>query len=66
MFNALKSSPGFLVFGLAVLALYVTAETSGMAFGGSKKAQRVDTSQIRSTSPGSWTYIYWAHGSRGK
>lgn len=66
MLNALKNTPGFLVFGTIVLGLYLWAETSGVAFGGSKKEQRVDPREIRSSSPGSWTYIYWAHGSRGK
>lgn len=64
--QALKSSPVFIIFGALILGLYLFVETSGVAFGGSKKEKRVDPQQIRSSSPGSWTYIYWAHGSRGK
>ncbi|MEM9801396.1 MAG: hypothetical protein AAGA20_13800 [Planctomycetota bacterium] len=61
-----KLSPALLVFGLAVLSLYLVLEMSGLAFGGSKKPERVDPTQIRQAAPGSWTYAYWAHGSRGK
>ena len=66
MFSSLKKTPFTLAFGAAVLFMYVTAEFSGLAFGGSKKPQRVDPTQIRQSAPGSWTYVYWAHGSRGK
>ena len=66
MFDSLKKSPLMLGFGAVVLGSYLFAEFSGVAFGGSKKPQRLDPTQIRQQSPGSWSYIYWAHGSRGK
>ena len=66
MLSILKAAPGYLVFGAAVLVLYFWLEMSGVAFGGSKAPERMDPNQIRSSSPGSWTYIYWHHGSRGK
>lgn len=62
----LTRTPKTLLFGAMIIALYVGLEMSGVAFGGSRKEQRVDPTQIRSAAPGSWTYIYWAHGSRGK
>ena len=66
MISSLKKSPFVLALGVAALFMYVTAEFSGLAFGGSKKPPRVDPTQIRQSAPGSWTYVYWAHGSRGK
>ena len=62
----LTRTPKSLILGVVVIALYLWLEMTGMAFGGSRKEQRIDPTQIRSASPGSWTYIYWAHGSRGK
>ena len=66
MLSSLKASPGYLIFGGAVLALYFWLELSGVAFGGSTAKERIDPQQIRSSSPGSLTFLYWAHGSRGK
>lgn len=66
MFNALKRSPLYLVFGLAVIALSVFLDMNGTARGGQKAPKPIDPNQIRTSSPGSWTYIYWAHGTRGK
>lgn len=56
----------YTAFGLVVVALFVFLETSGAARGGSKAPERIDPQQIRSTSPGSWTFLYWSHGMRGK
>lgn len=66
MLDQLKKTPVMFGLGSGVLALYLFAEFSGIAFGGSTKSQRIDPNQIRSSSPGSWAYVYWAHGSRGK
>ncbi len=66
MFEIFKRCPLYVVVGAVLVAGAAAVEMSGIAFGGSRKAQRVDPSQIRQSSPGSWTYIYWAHGSRGK
>jgi hypothetical protein len=66
MLSHLKNFPGYLAFGGVVLALYLWLEMTGVAFGGAKAPQKMDPTQIRSSSPGSWTYIYWSHGSRGK
>ena len=66
MFSSLKSAPGYVLFGGAILALYLWLELSGAAFGGKRAPRKMDPNQIRSSSPGSWTYLYWAHGSRGK
>ena len=66
MLNLFKNCPGFVIFGAVVLGLFLFLQTSGRASGGSKVPQRMDTKQIRSSSPGSWTYIYWSHGVRGK
>lgn len=66
MASSLRSSAGFLVYAAVVLGLFLWLETGGYAFGGSRKPQRIDPKEIRSSAPGSWTYVYWAHGSRGK
>lgn len=66
MINAIKNCPGFVIFGILVLGFFLVLQTSGRASGGSKAPQRMDTKQIRSSAPGSWTYVYWAHGVRGK
>jgi len=58
-----------LKWGLAaglVLALYATAESRGWATGGRKVAEPVPHEQLRQSSPGSWHYVYWYHGTRGK
>ena len=66
MFRSLRQSPIYFAFGVAVVALFVFLETSGRANGGRKAPAPIDPTQLRSSSPGSWTYIYWAHGTRGK
>ena len=66
MLRALQHYRIYTAFGLAVVALFVFLETSGRASGGDKAPERIDPQQIRSTSPGSWTFLYWAHGMRGK
>lgn len=66
MADLLKNTRGFLVYAAVILGLFYWLQTSGHAAGGSRKDARVDPKEIRSSSPGSWTYIYWAHGSRGK
>lgn len=48
------------------LSLYGSAEARGWARGGKKAPDSVDPAQLRNTNPGSWTFLYWAHGSRGK
>ena len=55
-----------IAFFTFVLGLYWTAESRGWAGGGRKAPERVDPGQLRSQSPGSWGYVYWYHGSRGK
>ena len=55
-----------LLFLILVLGVFWTAQARGWAFGGRKAPERVDPGQLRSTSPGSWGYVYWYHGSRGK
>lgn len=66
MLEALLKCRGFLVWAAIVFGLFFWLETGGYAAGGTRKDARVDPKEIRSSSPGSWTYIYWAHGSRGK
>lgn len=55
---------GFLVAG--ALFLYGSAEAGGWASGGKQAPEPVTQAQLRNTHPGSWTYLYWAHGVRGK
>ncbi len=47
------------------LLLYAGAETFGWAAGGTRRPP-IPVEQLRQTSPGSWTYVYWHHGYRGK
>lgn len=57
-----------LLYGVAFLCLagYAFVEARGVAFGGHSAPERVAPDQLRSASPGSWHFIYWAHGTRGK
>ena len=55
-----------LLLAAACLIGYVAAESRGWAFGGRKSPERIGPEQLRSASPGSWRYVYWMHGSRGK
>lgn len=55
-----------ILFFTCVLGLYWTAESRGFAFGGRSVPERINPDQLRSQSPGSWGYVYWYHGSRGK
>ncbi|MEL6714930.1 MAG: hypothetical protein AAFP86_14205 [Planctomycetota bacterium] len=66
MFDAIKRSPRYFGFGAIVIVLFLLLQTSGRASGGKTRPERIDPKQIRSASPGSWTYVYWAYGSRGK
>lgn len=54
------------VFFVLVLFLYWTAEARGWAMGGKQAPERIAPEQLRSHNPGSWHYVYWYHGSRGK
>ena len=55
----------YVVFALVALGGYAHLETRGFGLGGSKKPP-IPTEQLRSNAPGSWNYVYWAHGSLGK
>lgn len=66
MLDAVKKCPGLCAMGALVIGGFILLESSGWARGGSRAPQRIDPKQIRSSSPGSWTYLYWTHGSRGK
>jgi hypothetical protein len=48
------------------LAGYAFVEARGVAFGGRTAPERITPDQLRSARSGSSTFIYWAHGSRGK
>ena len=48
------------------LSVYGMAESRGWASGGSKAPERIPPNQVRNSHPGTWTYLYWAHGVRGK
>ena len=54
------------VVGAFVLGGFGLAETRGWAMGGKKMKERITTGDVRSGSPGSWHYVYWYHGTRGK
>ena len=48
------------------LFVYASAEANGWASGGQTAPEPIQQAQLRNTNPGSWTYLYWAHGVRGK
>ena len=52
--------------GVLVLGTYGAAERTGWALGGNKAPGRIDQRDLRSGTPGSWHYVYWYHGTRGK
>ncbi|MEZ6013704.1 MAG: hypothetical protein R3F49_01205 [Planctomycetota bacterium] len=54
------------IVAFACLAGYAYIEARGVAFGGRVAPERVTAEQLRSSRSGSSTFIYWAHGSRGK
>ena len=56
----------WLVIGALVLGLYGLAETKGWAFAGNRVAEPITQKDLRSGTPGSWHYVYWYHGTRGK
>ncbi|MEM7311068.1 MAG: hypothetical protein AAF682_30640 [Planctomycetota bacterium] len=56
----------FLAFGVLALGVYGLAEARGWAGDGKRVPERIEPSQLRRASPGSWTYVYWYHGVRGK
>ena len=56
----------WLVFAGVVLGSYSTAEALGLAGGGHEAPDPIPHEQLRQSSPGSWHYIYWTHGMRGK
>jgi len=51
---------------LFALGGYALVEARGIAFGGRKAPARVTPEELRSSSTGSSTFIYWSHGLRGK
>ncbi len=55
-----------LALAVACVLFYGAAEARGWAFGGKKAPERIAPGQLRSASPGSWHYVYWMHGTRGK
>ncbi len=65
----LKPDPTRVVL-MAVAALtlgsYALIEARGIAFGGRKAPARVTPEELRSSSSGSSTFLYWSHGLRGK
>lgn len=54
------------LIGTFVLGFYSMSEAQGWAMGGSKAPQPIKHEDLRSGSPGSWHYVYWYHGTRGK
>lgn len=61
-----RSRIAWSVVGGLVLLLYGAAETRGWAAGGSRAEEPIPRDQLRQSSPGSWHYVYWYHGIRGK
>lgn len=55
----------YAAFAALTLAGYVGLERTGWATGGSARPA-IPTEQIRQAPPGSWQYVYWSHGYRGK
>lgn len=49
-----------------VLGFYALSETRGWAMGGKRAKDPVTQQDLRSGTPGSWHYVYWYHGTRGK
>ncbi len=56
----------YFIFVAMTLSMYGLAEARGWASGGQKAPERIPPNQVRNVHPGSWTYLYWAHGMRGK
>ena len=54
------------VVGTLILGSYVGGETLGLASGGRTQKNPIPPDQLRQSSPGSWHYVYWYHGTRGK
>ncbi|MDA1267377.1 MAG: hypothetical protein O2816_20030 [Planctomycetota bacterium] len=52
--------------GTFVLGTFGMAETRGWALGGKKVKDPITQTDLRSGTPGSWHYVYWYHGTRGK
>ena len=50
---------------LGSLGLYAAAEFGGWSGAGSPKPP-IPQQQLRQGNPGSWNYVYWHHGFRGK
>lgn len=56
----------WLIVAATGLGFYYSAENTGLAFGGQKQTQPIDSKDLRSGAPGSWNYVYLYHGNRGK
>jgi hypothetical protein len=53
------------LFTVLVIAVAAAAEWSGFALGGDERPP-LPPSDLRQTSPGSWTYNYWSLNHHGK
>jgi hypothetical protein len=54
------------LIGVFTLGLYSLSEARGWAMGGKRAPEPVKREDLRSGTPGSWHYVYWYHGTRGK
>lgn len=56
----------WVLVGVFALGIYGLSENRGWALGGNKVAEPITQKDLRSGTPGSWHYVYWYHGTRGK
>lgn len=54
------------VIATICLGSYGMAEARGWALGGTEVKDPITQKDLRSGTPGSWHYVFWYHGTRGK
>ena len=55
-----------MIVAALTVGCYTLIEARGIAFGGRKAPARITPEELRSSSSGSSTFLYWSHGLRGK